>query len=356
MKKIKVLHTEWSDGWGGQEQRIINEILSLKDKVDYCLACRENSKISEKAKEIGIPVFVLPFKGKFDFKTIFSLVKFIKKNSIDIIHTHSGIDTWCGGLAAKFSGVKFVRTRHLSNPINSSRLNFINELADFIITTGESIKKNMIANNRISPNKIVSIPTGQDEIKFNPNRYDKYKSRELLDLPKDKIVIGNLAILRKFKRHDIFIKTAKEVLKRYPNTLFVIAGDGPQKENLLQIIREYKLEENIKLIGFIDKPEIFLSAIDIFLFTSDSNEGVPQSLIQALMMNVPVVSSNVGSIKDLWNNYNFELINRYSIDNFVNAVISYIENPTKMDTREYLIKNFSNKIMANKTLEIYNKL
>ena len=354
--RIKVLHTEWSDGWGGQEQRIIGEISLLKDKIDFYLACRKDSKILKKAKEIGIPIFILPFKNKFDFKTIFELIKIIKNNEIDIVHTHSGIDTWIGGLASKIAGAKFIRTRHLSNPINKSRLNFINELADFIITTGESIKQNMIKDNRINKNKIISIPTGQDSNRFNPNRYNKSKSRQILNLPNDKIIIGNLAILRKFKRHDIFIKVAKKVTQKYQNVLFVIAGDGPQKDNLLKMIKEYQLEKNVKLIGFCNRPEIFLSSIDIFLFTSDSNEGVPQVLIQALMMNLSVISSNVGSIKDLWHNNNFDLIDNYTIENFAKTVIKNLENPQKKDTREYMVKNFSTNIMAENILDVYNRV
>ena len=73
---IKVLHTEWSDGWGGQEIRIINEMLALREQgVDVFLACRNHSTIKQKAKESNIKVFTLPFRGNLDFKTVFYLYK-----------------------------------------------------------------------------------------------------------------------------------------------------------------------------------------------------------------------------------------------------------------------------------------
>ena len=89
---IKVLHTEWSDGWGGQEIRIINEMIALRQQgVEVYLACREESKIKEKAIENNIKVFILPFRGNIDFKTMFSLIKIIKKNKINIVNTHSSL-------------------------------------------------------------------------------------------------------------------------------------------------------------------------------------------------------------------------------------------------------------------------
>ena len=118
-RAVKVLHTEWSDGWGGQEIRIINEMRAIRSKgVKVFLACKASSMIREKAIKNDFKVFILPFRGNGDIKTLILLTKIIKKNSIDIVNTHSGKDTWVGGLAAKFSGVKFIRTRHLSNSIN----------------------------------------------------------------------------------------------------------------------------------------------------------------------------------------------------------------------------------------------
>jgi len=167
-KKIKVLHTEWSDGWGGQEIRIINEMIALREQgwsdgwggqeiriinemialreqgIEVFLACTNHAQIKQKALDNGIKVFLLPFRGNADFKTLFSIKKIIQENQIDIVNTHSGKDTWVGGLAAKLAGVKFIRTRHLSNPIKPSRSNFINELADYIFTTGEGVRLDMI--------------------------------------------------------------------------------------------------------------------------------------------------------------------------------------------------------------------
>ena len=81
-RKIKVLHTEWSDGWGGQEIRIINEMIYLREKgVEVYLVCTKHAQIKRKALDKGIKVFTLPFRGNADFKTLFGIKKIMQFGS-----------------------------------------------------------------------------------------------------------------------------------------------------------------------------------------------------------------------------------------------------------------------------------
>lgn len=361
-KNIKVLHTEWSDGWGGQEIRIINEMIAVREKgVDVFLACRDNSRIKEKAIENNIKVFILPFAGNMDLKTIFLLIKIIKEYKIDIVNTHSGKDTWVGGIAAKLSGAKFIRTRHLSNIINPSRFNFINELADFIFTTGESVKDDMIKYNRISPDKIMSIPTGINDEIFNPANYSYFDSRKFYDFENNEIIVGIVAVLRQFKRHDRFIKVAKKILDKYPDKKikFVIAGDGPQKVKLLKLIDELFLNDKVIMLGHITDVPFLLSSFDIFLLTSDSKEGVPQSVMQAMLMNKAVIATNVGSTNDLVNGKNLFLVDTdadifEACDLFIKD--QNLREEYSKNSRKYIIENFSERKMVERILNVYKGL
>jgi glycosyltransferase involved in cell wall biosynthesis len=357
-KNVKILHTEWSDGWGGQEIRIINEMIAIREQgVQVSLACRDHAQIKQKAIENNIQVFTLPFRGNLDFQTLFALKNIIKKNDIDIINTHSGKDTWVGGLAAKIAGAKFIRTRHLSNKIGTSRLNFINELADFIFTTGESVKDAMITDNRISPSKILSIPTGIDETIFDPSKYNQKEERKKIGIEDTEIAIGIIAVLRKFKRHDLFIQAASELLKTHKNLKFIIAGDGPQKDKLHELVKELHLENNIQFLGHVNEPARILSALDIFALTSDSNEGVPQSVMQALLMQKNVIATSAGSTSDLYNNNNFLLIDTNNLSAIVKAVELLINNQIQLNIqRNFIVNNFSKKSMTKKIIEVYKKV
>jgi glycosyltransferase involved in cell wall biosynthesis len=358
-KRIRVLHTEWSNGWGGQEIRIINEMNAVREKgVEVFLACREDAIIKNKALNNNIQVFTLSFRGNIDFKTLFDLVRIIKKYSIDIVNTHSGKDTWVGGLAAKLSGIKFIRTRHLSNRISPARTNFINELADYIFTTGESVRVDMIKYNRIQSHKIQSISTGIDSTIFNPDNYDLAECREQFNLRDDEIAIGILAVLRQFKRHDLFLQMAKTIIEKYSNKkfVFIIAGDGPQKNNIKKIINDLNLTPHVKFLGHVNNVPEFLSALDILVLSSDSKEGVPQSVMQGLFMNKTVVATNSGSTKDLFFENNFQLVKTDDLMALVSGVSYYLNTSKEISTRKNMINNFSLKLMTQKIIDVYKKL
>ncbi len=363
MKKvIKVLHTEWSDGWGGQEIRIINEMIAVREQgVEVFLACRGHSIIRKKALENNIQVFTLPFRGNADFKTLFDLKKLIKKHSIDIVNTHSGKDTWVGGLAAKFSGAKFIRTRHLSNRIRSSRTNFINELADYIFTTGESVRSDMIKYNRINPENIQSIPTGVDTDIFDPEKYNRKGCRKKFNIQDCDFTIGIVAVLRQFKRHDLFLQSASILIKKYPDRKFkfLIAGDGPTKDVIRDQINKLDLQNNIIMLGHVEAVPELLSALDIFILTSDSKEGVPQSVMQALMMGKAVIATDVGSTKDLSRD-NLVLV-KPNVEDIANGLGYLVLNDTERErisnnARSSIISDFSISSMSKKVLNVYKSL
>ena len=101
-KKFKILHTEASMGWGGQEIRVFKEVLMFK-KHGYWIgiAAHPESKIFENAKKQGIPVFPICFK-KNSFKNVLSLLSLVKRLKVQILHTHSSWDSWVGALVKLF--------------------------------------------------------------------------------------------------------------------------------------------------------------------------------------------------------------------------------------------------------------
>ncbi|WP_300762982.1 glycosyltransferase family 4 protein [Helicobacter sp. UBA3407] len=355
---MRILHTEWSGGFGGQEIRILNEMQEMRRRgCHLALATKEDARILPKAKEYGFTTFTLPFRRKTDIESIYKLHKIAR--NFDIINTHSGIDTWLGGLASIGSGAKFIRTRHLSNKIHPSRLNFINSLADFIITTGESIREAMIRENRIKPERILSIPTGIDTETFY-----KEAMKTKYNLPQNKLIIGNLGVLRAMKRQDVFIEVARGICQKYPDVFFVIAGSGDGQvclENLAKEVNQAANQEIVRLLGHIENPAEFLATLDIFMLTSDRNEGVPQSLMQALAMEIPSIAGNIGSIADLHfysqGKPNFILTQNPNLEEFIEALELLIRKERRiLPSRDFICKNFSLVAMGEKTMQVYQNL
>nr|HID59266.1 glycosyltransferase family 1 protein [Desulfobacterales bacterium] len=297
---LRVLHTEWSNGWGGQEIRILLDALGLKERgYDVFIICPPRSGLAIEARKRGIPTCLLRIKHTFDLRALRKIFRFIREKNITVVNTHSSVDSWVASFAARIAKVPvLVRTRHLSVPIPKHFLNFVYKLPDAIITTGESIRKMMIETDRTGGKKILSIPTGVVLSRFHPGISSDRIKREL-SIQKGTKVVTLVAVLRSWKRHDIFLEAARAVLLDMPETIFLIVGDGPGSYKIQRKIQELGIENSVVMTGYReDIPEI-LAASDVCVLTSESSEGVPQAILQYLAMEKPVVATNAGSISEL---------------------------------------------------------
>ena len=149
---------------------------------------------------------------------------------------------------------------------------------------------------------------------------------------------------------------AKSLIEKYPhkNLVFLLAGDGPKKDEILMLVKKQNLESKVRILGYIKKVPDLLEALDVFVLCSDSKEGVPQSVMQALLMNKNVVATDCGSTKDLLNNDNFQLIGAGSLPNLIEAVSSYIDGNKPNYDRSFIVDNFSKNVMAKKIVQLYS--
>lgn len=295
---MRILHTEWSDDLGGQEKRVLAEAVGLRDrKHSVSLICRGHAKIRGEAIKSGLEVHTLPMRKLYDIASMIKLSQFLKNNRFDIINTHSGVDSWIGGIAARIAGVPvLVRTRHLNIPLKRSPLNFIHYLPDMYITCGENMRSNLIGNCGFPENKVISIPTGVNLVFFNTQRTPDLKLK--YGLSRDDIVIVNVGIFRKVKGHEVTLKSVARVLNKIPKAKFLLVGDGPDKKELEEMADEMGIGKHVLFPGFIDNISEIYSFSDIAILSSWS-EGLPQSLLQAMAAGVPVIATNVGGVPEV---------------------------------------------------------
>lgn len=296
--KYTVLHTEWSDGWGGQEHRILNEMLGMQRRGHrVLLATRQHAKLAERARNAGIPVFTLPFKGKFDLRTILPLCRLARRERVDIINTHSGNDSWSGGLAARLAGIPLVRTRHLNLPLKRSWHNFVHELPACIVTCGETMRQQLEDDCGFAPDKLASIPTGVDFEQFAPKK-TRAAVRAELGFGDSEWLILMVGVIRGVKRHDVALKAFARLYSQHPQARLVLAGEGPMRSDMEQLAAELGITAAVCFLGHRDDVPDLMAAADCSLLTSRS-EGVPQVVTQALGLGLPTVATAVGGVPEL---------------------------------------------------------
>lgn len=297
MRQLCILHTEASLGWGGQEIRIFRESEGMRARGHrVIIAAPANSTINKRASEAGFDVCPFTF-NKARVWEFFSLASLMKRERVDVINTHSSKDSWMGGLSARLLGgarPRVVRTRHLFTPISRSfvsRLVYMG-LTDAVTTTGEAIREQMIRSNGFDGGKILSMPTGIDVSAYDPEAVRP-------SIARDGFMIGMVSVLRSWKGHDYLIQAAVEVLRQIPEASFYIAGDGPMRERLVEMVSDLGLDGKVIFLGHREDVASVMQSMDMIVHPSYGHEGVPQSVLQALALRKPVVASDVGAISEV---------------------------------------------------------
>jgi glycosyltransferase involved in cell wall biosynthesis len=293
---MKIVHTEASNGWGGQEIRILEESRGMIARGhDVSVLCTPDARILTEASRFGVPVTVLPI-GRKRFPGLFAMRRWLLENRPDVINTHSSTDSWLTGLACATLShpPAIVRTRHISAPVaaNAGSRWLYGKSARHVVTTGEALKQMLIRDLDLKPENVTSVPTGIDTERFAPG--EKTAVRQLLGLSPDRNYLGIVATLRSWKGHLYLLEAFAKL--DLPDWTLVIVGEGPQHENITAKISELGLNDRVLLPGQKNDPEIWMRALDIFCLPSYANEGVPQALMQAMLTGLPIITTPVGAI------------------------------------------------------------
>jgi glycosyltransferase involved in cell wall biosynthesis len=301
-KSLSILHTEASLGWGGQERRILVEALAMRQRGHrLAFACDRRGELSRRAHQHGFPVTPLTFGGVHNFGAWIRLRRLLGTDPPDILNTHSSLDSWVGSLAWRSLPTQplLVRTRHLSTRVKinvQTRWLYQNPAA--IITTGQVTKELLMERLGVPARRIFSIPTGVELTEFIPQE----KNRELLaqiKIPSDAFIFGSVAVLRSWKGHLYLLEAFQKLIADGLRAFLLLVGEGPYRVVIEEKIAQLGLQPWVRLAGFRDRVAPWFALMDVVVLASYANEGVPQSLLQAMAMARPVVGTTVGGIPEV---------------------------------------------------------
>jgi glycosyltransferase involved in cell wall biosynthesis len=295
--KLRILHTEASTGWGGQEIRILDEAAGMRARGhDVQIAAPTEAPIFGVARQRRIPIHGVALDRR-SLSSLIALSRVIKTLEPHVVVTHSSSDSWLAALATRLPGSRaaIVRTRHLSTPVAGGLLNrwLYGRAPARVVTTGEAIRDQLIKTLALDPRAVVSIPTGADMSRFRPA--DRAAARARIGIAGPAPLVGIVATLRSWKGHRFLITAMDD--PRLAQARLVIVGSGPQEPVLRELAAPFG--DRVLFAGQQDDVAPWLHAFDVFALPSTGNEGVPQALIQAMACGLPVVTTPVGAIPEL---------------------------------------------------------
>lgn len=286
---------------GGAETLLVNLIRRM-DRSRFApeLCCLKEPGPLGLQLSREIPVFSHLLSGKWDVRVLHRLTRLLRSRSIAAIVTvGAGDKMFWGRLAAWRAHVPVVLSAIHSTgwPDVIGRLNrWLTPLTDSYIGVAAPHGRYLIDQEGFPPGKVRVIPNGVDVQRFHP-RVDGSLIRAELGFTAKTPVAGIVAALRPEKNHALLIEAMAIVRRTVENAQLLIVGDGPERDKLVQLAHQRGIAEAIHFLGTrTDIPEL-LSAMDVFVLTSQM-EANPVSILEAMAAGKPVVAPRVGSIPE----------------------------------------------------------
>lgn len=372
MKKINILFIINKLVIGGAEHQLIELAKRInKDKYNIVVGCLYDSKeLHGNYRGIyGIEKVCFYRKHKYDFFFFLKLLKFLIDNRIDIIQLYLTPSKFFGMVAALVCRipVKIIAERGTEFPhptignlfyVNFER--FLMKFANVIVVNSEAGKR-FIRKKGIESSKLSVIYNGIDPERISLNR-NSMDVRKEFSIEEDSPIIGIIATLTPKKDHYTFLKSAKEIIERFPSVKFLIVGDGPLRPKLEHLADELGLNSNAIFAGNRSDVATLISIFDIAVLSSKHTEGCSNFILEAMGMRKPVVATDVGGNEELVvDGVTGKIVPKTDCASLAEAIIWMLRNPAASkelgeNGYERVRKYFGVERMVKKYEAIYESL
>lgn len=301
---MKIFISESSTAVGGQELAVLLHAEGLlKRGHDLRLILEPESPIAKMAEEKKLPVTLLSMRKSRYPQAIVHLRALMRHHRPAILQVNSSRDSWIGSIAARLVRPRpnIIRIRHISAPLNrnlTTRLLYQQLLDKVVVTGGEKTRRELIERDGLDPGRVAAFPIGLDVEYFRPASPDCDLRLEL-GLPKGHLLVGLISYLRSYKGHEYFIEAARTIAAKRDDVTFLIVGEGPEELPIRRLVEQLGLTDRIRMLGFREDLLNVFRSLDVFAIPSVEGDTIPQVLMQALAIGIPVVSTTVGSIPDV---------------------------------------------------------
>ena len=372
--KQKILYVITKSNWGGAQRYVYDLATNLpKDNFEVVVAHGGNGVLKTKLTEKNIrTVSIESLKRDVqifgELANFFALIKILKNEKPDVLHLNSSKAGGLGALAGRVMNVKKIIFTVHGWAFNENRNIFEKKIIEFLhwitvtlthitITNSNDLKK-QIAHFPLVPKKIFVIHNGIPTMILK----DRHEAQEkLMKNNTEKVWVGTISELHKIKGLTYAIEAIINIIKRNKNIIFIIIGEGEEKQSLEKLIAKNNLNKNILLLGHIDNAGEYLKAFDILTLTSIS-ESLGYVLLEAGMAGLPVVASNVGGIPEIIDDKKSGLlVPPKNLEEIEKALMYLIENKEKRMQLGNMLKKkvkeeFTLEQMLKETLQLYKTI
>jgi glycosyltransferase involved in cell wall biosynthesis len=385
-KKIKVVRIINRFNLGGPVYNATFLTKFLGDEFDTTLIGGVPAKGETDAMHIlrdyGVEPIVLPsiqreLNPKMDYKAYKKIKRILQEIQPDIVHTHASKAGFLGRYAAIQLGIPVVvHTFHghvFHSYFGSAKTTFFKKIERYlarktsgIIAISDLQKKELVETYKISTNeKMKVIPLGFDLEKFTTNKEERRTAvRKEYNIKKDEVAIALVGRLAPIKDHAYFLTIIEQLLEQTKTKIKVfIVGNGSEWDRVASRVDEInnRFGKKVIMTSWILDISRFNQGLDIMCLTS-KNEGTPVSVIEALASGIPVISTDVGGVRDiLTDGKSGFVIKRENSETYLQKLRLLVEDESLREDfskfgKENVIKKYTYQRLVDDMREYYKAL
>jgi glycosyltransferase involved in cell wall biosynthesis len=309
--RVLELRSVWGTGGGPDKtilagakatdpSRVAVTVCYIRDARDRVFA------LDRQAAALGLDYVEVVERHSFDARIWPALRRVVRDRRIDIVHAHdhkTDAVTWA---LAKRDAVVPLSTAHgFAGEHWNERAYYAIEkrlLARFprVIAVSEPIKRELVRTGS-KPERVTVINNAIDQRVFRRDPAVRDNTRRALGFDSEDTVIGAVGRLEAEKRFDLLLEAFRDLRERHPRAILVIVGEGSLRTDLEAGITRLNLRGSVRLLGYRTDIVQLHDAFDAFVQSSE-REGTPNSVLEAMAMETPLVATEVGGTGELVTN------------------------------------------------------
>ena len=302
---MNVLYTIQTHGPGGAEAHLVNLARSFNNEKSRSFGFFiTKGWLVDEFQKYSIPLRICESNRLFDFPLLINLLQYVRHNKITIMHAHEFYMAFYCALVSKMTGIPSITTYHGKSPYSLQkwmryRAFKFSLTASTPVSVSYDLRQWIAENYRIPPQSLHVIQNGIDDTEFK--KLDRKVCRKrilrIARIPDNAVIVTTVARLFPVKGVDHLVRAAARILGNNEDVHFVVAGNGPEKPRLEAMISEAHIGDRFHLLGECNYVPELLSASDLFVLPSNSEE-LSISILEAMFSRLPLIVTDVGD-----NNY-----------------------------------------------------
>lgn len=299
---MNITHVVENLNRGGLERMVLDLVKLQQRQGHECqvVCLYETGSLAHELDAVGIPVTACNKGRGIDLRALARARWAIDRHETDVLHTHNAVAHYQAVLAScGLDVLRIVNTRHgMGAGQRTGRKEWLYRRAltrtDLVVTVCEAARQNGIARGMLPPSMTRVVPNGIAVERFSPaSSAMRRHVTQMLGLPQDTLMIGNVGRLNWTKDQAGLIKAFRQVHARHANAALLLIGDGELRSTLEQCAENEDVRECVHFLGDRNDVRELLQGLQLFVLSSAS-EGYSMALLEACAVALPIVATDVG--------------------------------------------------------------